>query len=298
MTTVADFIKFPKKDYHNNLDLGMRYSSYVTWAGFYVPGFPEDGSFVKKELRSQVKDYTVMRTGSQDDVQKLMALSLTEALADNIGEVYGTVNYSLLEACETPDIFVSVVDTVSKKYASQVKLNPVLSIDTDNMEESTIALASSLLGSNIFKNVYLYGKTLLSMPQKFTSFVQSAKEHGLNTGIDACYAKSSDDFKKLLHAFIPTVIINGEYAAKDREVLSFMNKNSIASVVTPNLDTGSRESTILKKAGYIRAMKEAGTDVKLGSESMLLFNQSISQFASSLCNTEMFTKEEVEELMN
>lgn len=70
MTSVADFIKLPKKDFHSSLDLGMRYPSFVTWAGFYVPDFPEDGSPVKIEMRSQVHEYTSMRIATEDDIKK------------------------------------------------------------------------------------------------------------------------------------------------------------------------------------------------------------------------------------
>ncbi|WP_147613122.1 amidohydrolase family protein [Treponema pectinovorum] len=298
MTTVADFIKLPKKDSHNNLDLGMRYSSYVTWAGFYVPDFPEDGSFVKKELRAQVKDYTILRTASESDVQKLMALSLTEAIADNVQELYGTINYDLLDVCKTPEVFIALIENVKKKYAGQIKLKPILSIDTDNIKENTMETAAYLLTSNVFSDVYLYGKNLLSMPQKFTAFIKMAKEKGINSEIDVACAKSSDEFKKLLLSFVPAVIINGEKAARDKDILNFMNKNSISTVVTPNPDTANGNSTMQKKAEYIRIMKEAGSKVTLASESMLIFNQSISQFASALCNTDLFSKEEVETLIN
>ena len=79
MTSVADFIKLPKKDFHSSLDLGMRYPSFVTWAGFYVPDFPEDGSPVKIEMRSQVHEYTSMRIATEDDMKKLLFLSISDS---------------------------------------------------------------------------------------------------------------------------------------------------------------------------------------------------------------------------
>ncbi len=297
MTSVADFIKLQKKDFHSNLDLGMRYSSYVTWSGFYMPDFPEDGSPASREIAEQVKEYTMLRTGNTNDVQKLMALSLTENEADNIIELNGSVNITLLNACDTPEDFVNAITAATVKYSSSIKINPILAINTDEMTQDTTALASSLLGSQLFKGVYLYGQTLFNMPQKFTAFITSAKDHNLKTEINAGLAKSSDDFMKLLRTFVPDVMIQGECAAKDREILNFMNKNKITAVITPNPFTSGTENTIEKKAQYLRNFLDAGTDAKLGTESILLYNKSISQMASELCNTGLFTKEEITSIL-
>ena len=40
MVSVSEFKKRAKMDAHNHLNLGMRYASYVSWAGFYIPDFP------------------------------------------------------------------------------------------------------------------------------------------------------------------------------------------------------------------------------------------------------------------
>ena len=100
MTSVADFIKLPKKDFHSSLDLGMRYPSFVTWAGFYVPDFPEDGSPVKIEMRSQVHEYTSMRIATEDDIKKLLFLSISENLADNIIQTNAAIDSKLFQNCE------------------------------------------------------------------------------------------------------------------------------------------------------------------------------------------------------
>ncbi len=293
MTSIADFIKLPKKDFHSNLDLGMRYPSYVTWAGFYMPGFPEDGSPATKDLCEQVKEYTQLRTGTEDDVQKLLALSLTEAKADNIIELNGAINYNLLRACDTPEKFVNVIEESAKKYSDNLKLNPFLAINADEMNNDTVALASSLLGSHLFSGIYLYGQTLCTMPQKFSSFVQNAKEHNLKTEINVSAAKSSDDFMRILRTFLPDTVIQGDCMAKDKEILNFMGKNKITAVITPNPISAGKDNSINTKALYLRSFLDAGTDARLGTESILLFNESISQFASELCNTGNFTKEEI-----
>ncbi len=85
--------------------------------------------------------------------------------------------------------------------------------------------------------------------------------------------------------------------AKDKDILNFMKKNSIGAVITPVQDTLTTEHTIEMKATWLRNFLEAGIEAKLGTESILLFNRSVSQFASELCNTGLFTKDEMSSLI-
>ena len=51
MTSVADFIKLQKVDFHNYIQLGMSYPSFVTWAGYYIPEFDDKQKRLSKEFQ-------------------------------------------------------------------------------------------------------------------------------------------------------------------------------------------------------------------------------------------------------
>ena len=296
MTTIEDFIRLSKSDAHNNLDLGMRYPTYVMWAGFYVPEFPQDGSAVSPDLARTVKEFTQTRVETEADIANLLTLSLNEADADKCTKITATFNNLLMKACDTPENFVSVIDSVFKKFSNRIQINPILAIDTDNIDMSTFAVASSLLGSGLFTGIYVYGDMMFKTPQRFASFVKTAKEHNLTTEIAASYIKSSDAYMNLLRTFVPDVMIQGESAAKDPRAITFMKDNDISVVVTPNLGFGEQKMDMEQKAKYVRAFLDAGITVKAGTESVLLLNKSLSQFAADLCNTGVFTANEVKEL--
>ena len=100
----------------------------------------------------------------------------------------------------------------------------------------------------------------------------------------------------LLRTFVPDVMIQGESAAKDPRAITFMKDNDISVVVTPNLGFGEQKMDMEQKAKYVRAFLDAGITVKAGTESVLLLNKSLSQFAADLCNTGVFRANEVKEL--
>ena len=121
MTTIEDFIRLSKSDAHNNLDLGMRYPTYVMWAGFYVPEFPQDGSAVSPDLARTVKEFTQTRVETEADIANLLTLSLNEAEADKCTKITATFNNLLMKACDTPENFVSVIDQYSRSFQIEFK---------------------------------------------------------------------------------------------------------------------------------------------------------------------------------
>lgn len=297
MTTIADFIKVQKNDFHNNLDLGMSYPSYVLWSGFYMPDFPSDGSAVNKKIASEVKEYTQYRVKGEKDITSLLALSLTESEADNCTNITGIINNQLMNSCDTPETFVSAIKSALEKFSERLSVELILAIDTDNIDLSTFALASSLLGSGIFKGIYLYGEILSKMPQKFAGFTKTAQEHNLKTEIFAGFTKSSDEYMNLLRLLNPNTIIQGEHSVKDSKIIKFLKEHSINTVVTPSTSFSTAQIQFEQKARYIRTLLNEGLSVKLATESILLFNQSLSNFASNLCNTGIFSKEEMISLL-
>ncbi len=85
---------------------------------------------------------------------------------------------------------------------------------------------------------------------------------------------------------MPQTIVQADSFADDKELISILKQEKIKIILTP--DTNPEQ-----KAKNLRIFLDAGLDCALGTKSILLFNKSISQFASELCNTKLFTKEEM-----
>lgn len=302
MTSVADFIKLPKKDFHSSLDLGMRYPSFVTWAGFYVPDFPEDGSPVKIEMRSQVHEYTSMRIATEDDIKKLLFLSISENLADNIIQTNAAIDSKLFQNCEKNCEFFQLLKTKIQKYSGRTKSDTFFALDADSADfkGNTLQFAKSFLSNEnskeLFKGIYFYGKNILSLTEnsaELKELIQTAKKNGLKIRVNLSSCDSANDFFRVLDFFEPQVLINADSAANSGEILAFLKKNSIQTVITPETQFKDKKMDFSEKAKRMRSFLEAGIETFLGTQSILLFNKSISQLASELCNTGLFTKEEM-----
>ena len=302
MTSVADFIKLPKKDFHSSLDLGMRYPSFVTWAGFYVPGFPEDGSPVKIEMRNQVHEYTSMRIATEDDIKKLLFLSISENIADNIIQTNAAIDSKLFQNCKKNCEFFLLLKTKIQKYSDHTKSDAFFSLDTASADfrEKKLQFAKSFLlnenSKELFRGIYFYGKNILNLTENSTELkelIQTVKKNGLKIRVDLSSVDSANDFFRVFEFFEPQVLINADNAANFGEILTFLKKKSIQTVITPETHFKDKKMDFSEKAKKMRSFLEAGIETFLGTQSILLFNKSISQLASELCNTGLFTKEEM-----
>ena len=302
MTSVADFIKLPKKDFHSSLDLGMRYPSFVTWAGFYVPGFPEDGSPVKIEMRNQVHEYTSMRIATEDDIKKLLFLSISENIADNIIQTNAAIDSKLFQNCKKNCEFFLLLKTKIQKYSDHTKSDAFFSLDTDSADfrEKNLQFTKSFLlnenSKELFRGIYFYGKNILNLTENSTELkelIQTVKKNGLKIRVDLSSVDSANDFFRVFEFFEPQVLINADNAANFGEILTFLKKKSIQTVITPETHFKDKKMDFSEKAKKMRSFLEAGIETFLGTQSILLFNKSISQLASELCNTGLFTKEEM-----
>ena len=290
MTSVADFIKLPKADYHSTLNFGMRYPSYVAWAGFYVPDFPADGSQVTEELTNQIREYTFLRTGCSQDIQKLVSLSLAESIGDNIAKINGALSIELLSKYDTPATITELLKATSEKYSAQIELNTYLSVDSDHFTPAAFSFAEELLKSDFFKGIYIFGKNLFTSPEDFIPLVKIAEAKNLKIKINAKKAESCTALAKLFRTFVPSSVVQPDFS-EDKKTAALFRQQNIQAILTPK----SRETG--RTARLLRDFLEAGADAKLGTQSILLCNKSISQFASELCNTGIFTKEEMTALI-
>ncbi|WP_191016639.1 hypothetical protein [Treponema zioleckii] len=294
MTNIADFIKIQKKDIHNHLLLGMRYPSYVLWAGFYIPEVSEAENESISNHRQKIIDYTHMRITSKKDVQNLFALSIIEALADNVETLEGTVNINLAEKCGSPSEFALTINSLLEKYSDQITIKPVLGVNTDS--ETKFFLAETFIERGLFHGLDIFGKDVIKNPEKYNNLLSFAKSYNLETKIHIEADSTPDEILKMLDVLFPSQIINADPLAKSDELLKFLSDNDLKVIISPTR-MGATDNSIEEKAKTLRVFCEKGIRSYISTGNILLHDKSISAFASDLCNTNIFSKDEMIEII-
>lgn len=280
MTTAGDFIRLPKTDYHRLLDTGMRASSYISWAGFYIP-----------ELSAQdIEEYTKLRIKTEKDVLSLISLSLSEAQAEFVNTVNGTIDMGLQDFCESPAGFVALVQKAQEKYSDRLDFIPYLGINSDS--NVNIPLATSFLSSGLFKGVDVYGKIVTDNPEYYWDAFEEVRRSPKNLKINfnCKYVTGRQQLEKIIEIAKPASLSDFEDMELAAGCEDLISQNNLELYISPVSDDYQ------KIAGLIRRFLDSKILVKISTKSILYTNKSLSDFASSLCNTDILTKEEVSSL--
>ena len=314
MATISDFVKIPKIDSCKHLSTGMRYSSFVQWAGFLVPGFSEDkiqypGTQENLETRAEIEKYTYDRISSARDILLLFCRSISESESENVKDLYGTINVDFVSKCGDTNEFLEVVKKSAEKFSTKIKFHPFLGINSE--KENNLTLGASLLDSGFFEGIELYGTNYAENPEKYLSIFSTARKMNLKSRI-CCLGfrplKNRVEIFELLENFNPTHILNPNIALNNDGLNIFENgklsKNLIDFVKNTNLKIEFSPAPLLsgkkvrEKTEFIRECAEKGLEISLCTEDSLFLNKSISEFSLDLCNAEIFSKEELESLIS
>ena len=309
MVSISDFIKVPKIDSCKHLSSGMRYDSFVRWAGFIIPNFQEKlledvGGSEDLEFRKEIFSYINLRAGTPHDVFLLFCHSISESVTENVKVLNGTVNVDLLSNLNNPSDFIDAIKNSCEKYADKITVRPYLGLNSDI--EKNINLATMLLESGIFAGIELYGTAFAEKPEKFLTIFKTARKLNIESRIGSLGLRNFADrasIWEIVQNLQPNVILNPNIVVKKDnllifkdgkilpEVINFLKSNNIRTEFSPAPFLSKQNSD--EKIRVIREFAEQGLDFKLCSEDMLFLNKSLSEFAADLCNAGIFSKEEI-----
>ncbi len=305
LVTIADFIKIPKTDSYNHLQFGMRYSSYVQWAGFLVPDFPENGICLDDDMREEIQNYTSTKMTSADDVQKLISISISEAISDSVKTVDALINFSLVENCGGTEKFLETIKKTIEKYSEKVEIHPILSFDTSDFcieglseekENEILKCASSLVKSKFFAAFDFCGDFTQENLEKIRPLVKAVRSEKKHSSFCCHNVKSEDEFLALHDFFASTSVSNLLPEFIGGRALEILKKKNVTLKVSPEIFL-TEEGFSQEKTAAFRALYDEGVKIKLCSGKILFTNVPISSFAADLCNSTLFTKAEVTELI-
>ncbi len=297
MISVTDFVSIPKVDAHNHLNLGMRYTSYVPWAGFYIPDFPRKMSGLD-EMHEVIGMYTRTRTITGKDAQDLIALSIKDAIADGVTILEGSVDISFVHHCNNSvDSFLLMIEKILSKYSQSIKFLPELGMGKTFDKTKIKKWAPACLESGLFKSIDLYGPEVMDGIEEFKDIFDKASMLGIKKKAhvgEFSDAKSVQDF---VEYFDLDEVQHGIGAAQDKNVMKFLKNRKVRLNITPasNVMLSAVPSLELHP---IKTLVEAGVRVSIATDDLLFFNRSVSEQCADLVNAGLFTKDEVMDLLS
>ena len=300
MSSVSDFISHKKIDAHNHLNLGMRYASYVPWAGFYIPDFPRKvykGGLA--EMHQIIGEYTRPRATTGKDAQDLITLSVQDAIADGVTILEGSIDIQFVGHCGGLDNFFEMVNRILKKFEGKIDLRPELGLGKLFDKQKIKDWAIPCLESGIFKSLDHYGPEVFEGLEDFKPIYNKAGQLGIKKKAHVGEFSDSKSVRQFIDYFELEEVQHGIGAARadDDETLKYIADNKIRCNVTPASNVMLTAVPSLKEHP-IRRMFDAGCRLTICTDDLLFFNRSISEQCQDMVECGLFTQDEIFKIMD
>ncbi|MGI5173230.1 adenosine deaminase [Treponema sp. OMZ 840] len=292
MTSVAEFKSRPKMDAHNHLNLGMRYASYIPWAGFYIPDFPRKFNGLN-DMHTVISEYTRPRCITEKDVQDLLTLSIQDAVADGVTILEGSIDIGFIHHCgENVTRFLDMIRRVEEKFKTKIEFRPELGMGKTFDAALVKRWAPECMHSGVFKSIDLYGPEVEDGIEEFKPLYKLAEKLGIKKKAHVGEFSDAKSVKRFVQIFDLDEVQHGIGAATDKSVMKFLCDKNIRLHVCPASNVMLSAVPSLE-AHPIKILYENGVNVTIATDDLLFFNKSISEQCVDLVEAGVLTKEQV-----
>lgn len=297
MKDLQEYIKHPKIDAHNHLNLGMHYRSYLAWSGTPIPDFPRKMAGLD-DMHDIISRYTRPRCQTPRDVISLLGMSIDDAIADGVTILEGSIDISfMIHFREDIDKFLDMVSSFVDMYRGRIDFRPELGIGKTFDKEKTARWAPELIQSGVFRSIDLYGPEIEEGIQDFTSIFRLAVKRGLKKKAHVGEFSDASSVRRFVELFDLDEVQHGIGAAGDDAVLRFLADRKVRCNVCPqsNVMLGAVPGL---KSHPIKKMLDAGVRVSVGTDDLLFFDQSVSTQIFNLVSERVITPADAETLLS
>ena len=284
-------------DAHNHLNLGMRYASYIPWAGFYIPDFPRQFSGLN-DMHTIISQYTRPRCMTEKDVQDLLTLSIQDAVADGVTLLEGSVDIGFIQHCgNSVTRFLDMIQRVYDKFKEKIHFRPELGMGKTFDNNLIKQWAPECMHSGLFKSIDLYGPEVEDGLENFTDVYKLAQKLGIKKKAHVGEFSNAQSVKRLVRLLELDEIQHGIGAAADKGAMKFLRDENIRLHVCPASNVMLSAVPSLKEHP-IKILYENGIQVTIATDDLLFFNRSISEQCVDLVEAGVLTKEQVFDILD
>lgn len=292
MANLDTFVKHPKIDAHNHLNLGMHYSKYAAWAGFLIPDFPRKMSGLG-EMHEIIGQYTRNRSATAQDVEDLICMSIEDAICDGVSVLEGSVDIGFVKHCNNDvDSLLALIERIQLKYKDQIDFRPELGLGKLFDKKCLNKWVIPLLEGKVFKSMDLYGPEVEDGLEDFKKFYECAGKLGIKRKAHVGEFSDAASVKYFIDYFDLQEVQHGIGAAKDDKVLQFLKDKNIRLNITPESNVMLSAVASLQEHP-IRKIYDVGIPITIGTDDLLFFNRTVSEQCLDLVEANVFTEEEM-----
>ncbi|MDH3699539.1 MAG: hypothetical protein OEQ81_12810 [Flavobacteriaceae bacterium] len=285
----------PKADVHNHLHLSgavemlnAHYSDIRFKPPKYYDGFDGMMHFIIQHVN------TLMR--SSDDVITLMDIGIRSSIADNVTHLEASVDMGLAKYFDNSlEALIKAVGELKEKYKPEIDFRPEIGIKKTSELDEVYRDGMFCIESAVIDGIDLYGKESDQDLSGFKELFQEARANSIKTKIHIGEFSDALSMVRAIETLAPDEIQHGINAADSEEAIELILDRKIRLNICPHSNVALRAVSSLEEHP-IRKLYEAGVNITINTDDLLLFNSTITDQFADLIQQGMFTFEEIDEI--
>lgn len=288
----------PKADLCNHLGIGMRYASFVTWAGFSIPNFPESVKSTSDLGNELILPFVIPRScATLNSLIELLSLSIYDAIADGVTYLEGGIDFSAFSICKDDKDMEFVENQLQGKFFEKITFRPELDFGSTVSKEFFEAKAPALLSSGFFKGITVYSFSDLHCFDTLETIFKLAENLGIKRKVEFPASSKAKDIIEITKNYNLNEINSGLDLANDIDAMKYLRDNNIRVNFSPAHDIFF--SNISSYAEHpIRKFLDFGINCTINSNGLLIYSKSISEQCQEFVKAGVFSHLEILELLN
>ncbi len=285
----------PRSDLHCHAGLSYRLEMLEKWVGKKITPPPlmmeslaPMNQWIVDELKTLYSDKSCFEFA--------LKAALAEAWNDGITLLEMSVDVSFIEHYgNDPVLFAGFIAEAHRVVAPEIRFRPELGIARDADPATILPLAMTCIEAGVFSSIDLYGTENARPPEVYREVYRKAKALGMKCKIHSGEFGTAKDMAKDLDILQPDAIQHGIAAASSPEVMHRLVAEGIVLNVCPT--SNIRLSRVMDhKAHPIRKLYDAGVQVTLNSDDIMIFGSLVSDEYLHLFKSGLLSADELNQI--
>lgn len=282
----------PKSDLHNHGGLGMRFDNIYKYTNEKIKN-PAKDMYGIKGLDDFIFNEYINHIKTKKDFLWTIEATVKDAIEDGVTILEASIDCHDSLRFEDENEFFNSIDNIVKKYKNNIDFRPEIGIAKSITDENLENIIPSLIDSNIFKSIDLYGDEDLIGFERYKNYYDYAKSKGLKLKAHAGEFLGSDNVKDAVETLNLDELQHGFRAVEDDYIVDMIKERDLRLNICPTSNLYLKAIDNMKNHP-VKSLFDKGIDISINTDDLIVFNSSVSEEYLMLYSNNVFTEDELD----
>jgi adenosine deaminase len=267
--------KVPKGDVHNHSGLGMRFSTFNSYAGGGVTSPPKYMNGIEG-LDNYIFDVTAKYVSNSEGIKFLIESTVKEAISDGIKVLESSIDAGNIRFFDKPQELFDFIIFIRNKYKNVIDFRPELGTARTASVEYWDDYVVTCIDSGIYKSIDLYGNEYINNMDLYKSYFNYASGKGMKIKAHAGEFCDSQHIIDTINILNPSEIQHGINCFGNSTAIGMIKERNIRLNICPssNISLGAVKSI---KEHPIAKLYKSGIRITINTDDLIMFDSGVSQ---------------------